>query len=111
MKEKRQHARKAVPAGVRVRDVNSGRELGTLLNLSPSGMMVFTEQPVPANAVYQCELDLGKAGQGEAGSLRLGVESLWCQPSEQPGAWWVGLRIIDIEPGHSASLERYLDEL
>ncbi|MAT66624.1 MAG: hypothetical protein CMN57_13410 [Gammaproteobacteria bacterium] len=110
MEEKRQHARKAVPAGVRVRDLNTGQELGTLLNLSPSGMMIFCEQPLPANAVYQCELELGAAARSSE-PLRLGVESLWCQASEQPGAWWAGLRIIDIEPGHSASLERYLDEL
>lgn len=110
MKEKRQHPRKTVPGGIPVRDVNTGRELGSLLNLSPSGMMIFSEQALPANAVYQCELDLGGAAAG-ASPLRLGVESLWCQPSEQPGAWWVGLRIIDIQPEHSASLDRYLNEL
>lgn len=110
MNEKRQHPRKTVPGGIPVRDVNTGRELGSLLNLSPSGMMIFSEQALPANAVYQCELDLGGAAAA-ANPLRLGVESLWCQPSEQPGAWWAGLRIIDIQPEHSASLEHYLSVL
>ena len=111
MKEKRQHPRKTVPAGVRVHDLNTGQKLGMLLNLSPSGMMLFTEQDLPATAVYQCEIVLGEAGGEAAIPLRLGVESLWCLPSEQPGAWWAGLRIIDIQPEHSATLERYLSEL
>lgn len=111
MEEKRKYVRKAVPLGVIVRDVNSGQSLGTLVNLSQNGMMLFCEQPVAVNGVFQCELDVSSTVNCDLGPVKIGIESLWCQPSEQPGAYWAGFDIIDIDAEHSACLEEFLDKL
>lgn len=111
MEEKRKHVRKSVPLGVMVRDVNTGQALGRLLNLSQSGMMLFCEHPVAVNAVFQCELDVSSTVKCDLGPLRIGIESLWSQPSEQPGAYWAGFHIIDIAPEHSACMDEFLDKL
>lgn len=96
MQEERRHTpRKIASQIIRATDLNTGRELGRVVNLNSEGIMLLAASPVESNLVYQLELRLNTPHQGH-GSLQLGVESMWCSSANEPGHYWAGFRTIDI---------------
>ena len=97
MQEKRGIPRTTANSNVMALDVNSGRKLGRVANLSPEGMMLICPQPLENNRVFQLELELEAPLHGHS-NLGCGVESLWHSKASESGRYWVGFRIIDISP-------------
>ncbi len=81
--------------------------LGVLANLSSSGLMLNTAEPLPERTTYQarlCWLD----ANGARHSLPLGLHVLWC--NEGPGGGhWTGCEIIAISDADQLILDRLLD--
>ncbi len=95
MQEKRRLPRAVTDANVLAHDVDTGRHLGRVVNLSAEGMMLISPEPVEQNLVFQLELALEPPHLGHK-SLRCGVESLWSSKAHQSGHYWAGFHIIDI---------------
>jgi hypothetical protein len=95
MQEKRKLPRTDADANIHVHDVNTGRQLGRMVNLSDEGMMLIGREPVERNLVFQLELALESPHRGHK-NLHCGVESLWSSKADQSGHYWTGFRIIDI---------------
>ncbi len=95
MRERRQQPRKIADTSIEVRDLNTGRSLGSVVNLTSDGLMLLTPDPVESNLVFQLELKLHRPVGGRQ-YLQLGAESLWCSDGNEPAHYWVGFHIIDI---------------
>ena len=113
MPEKRGVPRTTADSTVLAFDLNNGRQLGRVANLSPEGMMLICPQPVEKHLVLQLELMLETPLRGHRG-LECGVESLWHSEAGESGRYWVGFRIIDISPEAAeiidAQIESWLAE-
>ncbi|WJW76533.1 PilZ domain-containing protein [Thiohalobacter sp. IOR34] len=96
MNDKRKQVRTEISAEIEVRDHHSGEPVGRLVNLSPSGMMLFVGREIAPHSVYQFDLLLPGVVL-ETDTLTLGAESLWCQPCES-GEFCAGFHLIDIPP-------------
>ncbi len=108
MREKRRLPRTVADTNILVHDVNTGRPLGRVVNLSGEGMMLIGPEPVESNLVFQLELALESPHRGHK-SLRCGVESLWNSKAHQSGHYWTGFHIIDISPETTEIIESLVE--
>ena len=81
--------------------------LGTIGNLSVSGMMLVSEDALPEGMTCQVRFRLPE----QANDFVLGVEVLWTQIAEPGQCYWSGLRIIDISTQDHNRLSELLNEL
>lgn len=107
MPDKRKQMRVDVAVRLPVVDVNTGRLLGNLVNMSSAGFMVLTRNPLPMQSVFQLSLALPKAIHG-VGTVYFGAESLWCNASDDREQYWIGFHLIDISPHDQDVLEQFL---
>ncbi len=107
--DRRHLPRKIASQRIRVRDINTNRHLGELVNLSSEGLMLISSQPVESNLVFQLDLEL-KIPHLDQNHLRLGVESLWCSAANQAQHFWSGFRIIDVSLDTIELIESLIDD-
>lgn len=108
MQEQRRLPRKRATNSITVRDLNTDRPLGRIVNLTSEGIMLIGPVPVESNLVFQLELNLPMPHLGRS-SLQLGAESLWCSDASEPDNYWAGFRIIDISLGTVELIESLVD--
>lgn len=95
MEDQRQYPRKAIQGDVPVTDINTGRVIGRLVNLSANGMMLHVDQRIAPSSVFQFRFSLQEEGDG-SDDISLGVENLWCNMGERQDTFWAGFHVIDI---------------
>ena len=97
MQDKRNRKRVEVSEVIRVRDRQTGQDIGQLVNISEDGLMLLSPEPVPENTILQLSLEF-EAGSSNAvdGPVMIGVESLWSNSSGDLSQHWVGCYIIDV---------------
>jgi hypothetical protein len=95
-KEKRIEPRKQANEKVTVTDINSGRLLGNLVNISQGGFMLVSDAAPNPGQLFQLRLLLPTPILDQ-GHIELGAECLWCQEaSDSDGYCWAGFQIIDV---------------
>lgn len=95
MQDRRQLPRKIASDTIQVRDINTTRAMGRVVNLTSEGLMLIGDNPIESNLIFQFELQLPQPHMSQA-LLQVGVESLWCSDANEPNYYWTGFRIIDI---------------
>lgn len=103
-RDQRRFPRKPVPAGVIATDVITEQVLGNLCNLSVAGMMLIGRHEPRNDAIYQVRVTL----PGERNPIELGLQEQWHDPTNTPGQFWSGFRIIAIAKKHEELLETWL---
>lgn len=105
--EKRRYARiNLSDEGWRAELINqlNDDKLGDVVNLSEGGAMIITPLALQADNLYQTECRLtGPDGQTEG--FAAGMTVLWRADAAQPGNYWAGLQIIDIDEDSRGRLE------
>jgi hypothetical protein len=100
--------RKIASQRIQVRDINTDRHLGEVVNLTSEGLMIISVEPVENNLVFQLDLELRTPYRGYS-CLRLGVESLWCSVANEAQRFWTGFRIIDVSLDTIEIIESLID--
>jgi hypothetical protein len=103
--EQRLHSRIPVEGVIQVQDINSGKILGNLANISHGGFMLISDRDLPLNHLFQLKLLITPDRH-----IPIGAESLWGQQASEVDdqALWYGFQIIDISDQAQASLEALL---
>jgi hypothetical protein len=97
MNEHRRAKRRKLGYNVEVFDTMTERAIGTIANLSESGMLTVLHSPLTNDALYQLRMRLPD-GNGVEHSLDIGAHELWSDEAAAPGQVWTGFRFIDIAP-------------
>ncbi len=106
--DQRRHTRYPLNRPVFVVNTVSSERLGTLVNVSEEGLMVFGDQPVRDGHVFQVNVT------DEATSehiLYLGIECLWTNDADTESKIWSGYRIIDISDTDKELLSALIAQL
>jgi len=106
----RKHPRFNLKQPLLVVDDLSGENMGTLVNISQEGMMVFGNKTVVSDGVYHVSMPL-KSEAGDDIVLSLGIECLWSNADDNDGKNWSGFKIIDISSEQQASLNQMIEQL
>ncbi|ABD80083.1 UDP-3-0-acyl N-acetylglucosamine deacetylase [Saccharophagus degradans] len=99
MINKEQNSRRLDRVGVQqevvVRDSLTGQKLGQLANIHCEGFMLFGDENVQENHIYQLHLELSQP-INNVSNLSIGAECLWLNASGDNSQCWAGFHIIDI---------------
>ena len=110
MSEKRRAIRRDVAVDLPLVDVNTGRVVGDLANISYEGFMILSNRDVAQNSVFQLSLALPKRING-VDAIYFGAESLWCSPSGKSSKFWVGFHLIDISKQDFQILQLFVESV
>ena len=79
----------------RVFDRETGSVLGYIVDVTPEGAMIISEEPVSSGKVYQFRMDLPE-DISERSFVDFTAESVWCKKDIDPNFYDTGLRIYDL---------------
>lgn len=93
--EFRRAKRRKVEDRIEVTDTMTDRIVGTISDLSETGMLLILSQPLMSDALYQFRFRLTD-DNGRQQAIEVGAHELWSDPAAAPGQVWTGFRFIDI---------------
>lgn len=90
-------------------DTMTREPIGTVVDLSETGLMIMAPVALCADALFQCELHF-PPGRGFDAPLSVGLHELWSRPEPGSGQMLIGFRIIDIASDDKMRLRRWVAE-
>lgn len=106
--EARRQKRYSLTQTVQVYDTLTGKELGSLVNITNDGMMLVSAQRIEPNRIYQINLQLPKSIEGSE-SIDVVIDCLWSKPPSSQEVYWAGCVIIDADEKANAIINALID--
>lgn len=107
--DQRRLRRRKSDSGINVMDMMTQTALGTISDLSETGMMITTPLEIYPDGLYQCEIRF-PIGSGTIGSIHVGAQELWTRPDGDTGKFAVGFRFIDISRDARRRIHAWVNE-
>ena len=98
MQERRKRTRTSLMSYSQVFDLQGGRLLGYLADLTDSGAMVIGEKPVDQGKELTLHLEVPELPDVKLERLTLEARVVWCQPDVSPEFQNIGLEFKDVKP-------------
>lgn len=95
MTDNRTNIRKNTDPKIVIVDLDSGKHIGNLLNISMSGLMLLSQAPIELDKLYRLEIQLASEVNGKS-VLQVGADALWNNALSGDKYFWTGFQIIDI---------------
>ena len=93
--EFRRSVRREPDRKVEVLDMMTHEPMGTVANISETGIMLFVHVPLEVDAIYQCEIRFPPE-YGLKAPFIVGMQEMWSEPASAGGVTCAGFRVIDI---------------
>jgi hypothetical protein len=106
--DRRQTKRKYLMFYTRIFDAHNGKHLGHLVDITPVGAMLISEQAMPAGQDYRLKLELSPEVAAQA-YLELDARSLWCHQDVNPQFFNTGFELVAVTPESVAIIERIIE--
>lgn len=106
--ERRRSKRKYIMFYTRVFDAATGKLLGHLVDITPEGMMLICEQPLPAGTPFRLKLELTPE-LVTSSFLEFGAKCLWCRQDVNPRFYNAGFELPDLPPPDVAVIQRIVE--
>lgn len=106
--EKRRQTRVPISEEICVRDLVSGRELGTLANVHDEGFMVISDGGLKEDRLYQVGFELDP--EHSDGQLSVGAECLWISETGTGDQVWAGFQIMEMSDQARARIEQLVQQ-
>ena len=103
----RKHERIELNQAIPIIDTINGGSFGELVNATVEGIMIITDNPIPANSIYQLSLQLPMDIEG-SDTINIGADCLWSRRIENFHRYWAGFHIIDASDTALAQLEKLI---
>ena len=108
--EKRDVARRHLVFYLRILDGMSSRVLGHLMDISPSGLMLLSDEPVAVNEEYRLRMRLPKEISNEHNEIIFGAVSRWCRQDENPDFYVTGFQIQEMDNTTKELVKHLIEE-
>ena len=105
MKDGRKYTRRRASDYLLVTDDNSGRSLGRVINMSPTGIMVMSAEALSIGQPYQVSINLPER-TFSSNSLQMAAECRWSNFEKRSDLWENGLEISDITADNRKLLQQ-----
>ena len=109
MDEKRRLPRKYLIIFSRVFERTLGKLLGYLSDLSESGGMIISEEPMQVGTTISLRLDLPDPKIFHAHSLHLDARVARCDADLSPAFYDIGLAFLDLTPENKIIIQRMME--
>ena len=93
---------------LKVSDVSTGRRLGYLADISTAGLMLMTDDPLPADVAYRLRIEPPLARQGEA--IAVSAVTKWSDKDKHSAFYKTGFELKDTSAAELKSIKRLIKE-
>lgn len=105
MDERRKLKRKYLMFYTRVFDLNTGKLLGYLSDLTAAGTMIISEEPIQPDTKFRLSIDLPEDFYSKQ-RLKFEARSVWCEADVNPKFYNTGFQLLDVTPEDVEIIER-----
>jgi hypothetical protein len=105
MKDKRKIKRRFLLYYMRIYDVSTRQQIGNLVDITPRGIMVVSEKPLPEGQTTRLRLELTDE-VAEKPFMEFSAVSKWCEPDITPNMYNTGFEILDLAPDDAEIINR-----
>lgn len=109
MSEKRKLERRHLIYYLRVFDRETDKVLGHLINISPKGIMIMSEEPLEINRLFKLRMDL-PVEIFEKTEIEFNAKSRWTKKDVNPEFYDTGFSIANISSEEEKLLEKLIDD-
>jgi hypothetical protein len=104
MKDRRKSERKHTRFTADLLDDASGEYIGRVVNVTPEGMMVESDQPMDIDGIYRFRLPLPEPMNGRT-ELSLNGHCLWCHRGRNPAYYYSGMELTNVAHDDARTIE------
>jgi hypothetical protein len=94
---------------LRVIDRSTQEQLGHLVDITPDGIMLIVEKPLPVDVDYQLQIALPQEINGKEW-LDLDARAIWCRPDVNPSLFGMGFQISEVTPEDTRRIMKTIQE-
>jgi hypothetical protein len=109
MKDKRKIDRRFLLYYMRVYDANTQKQIGNLVDITPRGIMVGSEHPLPEGQTTRLRVEVTDEVTDKP-FLEFSAHSKWCEPDVIPNMFNTGFEILDLTPEDSKIIDHIIEE-
>ena len=103
MKEKRKHKRINLIYYLEIYDNSTDKHLGSLVDITPEGLMMISEEEISSDKDYYLKLILPESTYGKK-AISFMANSRWAKEDVNPAFFASGYQIVDIGPVESETI-------
>jgi hypothetical protein len=107
--EKRKFQRNNLIYYLKVYDRNTEKAIGRLVDITPEGVMLISEEPLPADVLFDLRMEFPKEIFGEE-RLDFSARSMWCRKDLNPDYYDTGFKILDVPLEHVLLIKKLVSE-
>ncbi len=108
MKERRKIKRRYLLYYVRVYNAASREQIGNLVDITTSGAMIISENPVPEKQRSRLRIELSE-DVADKPYMDVEVRAKWCHPDIDPNLYNIGFEIVNISPEDVKIVQRIVE--
>ncbi|HTX89999.1 MAG TPA: PilZ domain-containing protein [Anaerolineales bacterium] len=109
MKDKRKTRRRYLLYYMRIYDGDSRQQIGNLVDITPEGAMILTEDPVEVGKTLHLRMEL-TVEVAEKPFMDFTARTIWCEQDVAPHLYNCGLEIQEIQPEDIKIIRRIIKE-
>ena len=109
MKDKRKTNRRYLLYYMRVYEAATLRQIGNLVDITPLGIMVVSDRPIPEGQNTRLRLEL-TSDVSDKPFMEFSAHSKWCKPDINPTMYNTGFKILDIAPDDAQIVQLIIEE-
>lgn len=107
--EQRKLKRKQLVYYLKVSDVDSGNQLGRLVDITEEGLMLISSDPISTGVVFRMELDLPDQ-EKRTEKLEFEARSIWSKKDVNPNYYDTGFKFVRISGEYVDTIGKLIDE-
>ena len=105
MAEKRKLKRRFLLYYMRIYDAKSRQQIGNLVDITPEGVMIVSEHPIPEGQTTRLRMELTNE-VAEKPYMEFSALSKWVEPDVTPDRFNTGFEIQDLAPEDAEIIQR-----
>jgi hypothetical protein len=109
MKEKRKTGRRYLLYYMRVYDAGTKSQIGNLVDITPHGAMIVSEDPLEVGETLQIRMELTN-DVSEHPFMEFSARSKWCELDVTPDMYNIGFEILEISPEDVKTIRRIIKQ-
>ena len=94
---------------LKVYDQKTDQPLGRLVDITPEGIMLISETPIPSDIDFTLRMEFPKEIFGEE-RMEFSARSMWCHKDMNPDYYDTGFQLIDVPLEHVLLIKKLVSE-
>ncbi len=108
MQNRRKINRRYLLYFVRVYDAATRQQIGNLVDITPQGVMIVGQEPIPAGQAIRLRLEL-TTEVADKPFLEFPAHSKWCHPDLEPSLHNTGFEILELTPEDTKIIQKIIE--